>query len=176
MSFALAKALNACRSIMIKSCIVLVSLHHEGMLTFNFPVILAKPEPLVSAPTVCVLSEQRPETSWLLSVVFTWCVNKNTPFLCSTEWSLLELNSCCFDTCLTCSAGTFPQRPGHRPDLTPPHARTAPRKPKLAHSRGRWPQTGVFGLPRWCYSSGHWETLRGDKINNSLKLKHFISS
>lgn len=60
---------------MIKSCIVLVSLHHEGMLTFNFPVILAKPEPLVSAPTVCVLSEQRPETScsspWYLHDAYT---------------------------------------------------------------------------------------------------------
>lgn len=42
MIFALAKELNACRSIMIKSCIVLVSFHHEVMLTFNLPVILAK--------------------------------------------------------------------------------------------------------------------------------------
>lgn len=62
MIFALAKELNACRSIMIKSCIALVSFHHEGMLTFNLPVILAKPESLASAPAVCVLSEQRPET------------------------------------------------------------------------------------------------------------------
>lgn len=43
---------------MIKSCIVLVSFHHEVMLTFNLPVILAKPESLASAPAVCVLSEQ----------------------------------------------------------------------------------------------------------------------
>lgn len=62
MSSALANELNACRSIIIKSCIILVSFHHEGMLTFNLPVILAKPESLVFAPAVCVLSEQRPET------------------------------------------------------------------------------------------------------------------
>lgn len=65
MRFASAKVLNACRSIMIKSCIILFSFHHEGMVIFNLSVILAKPEPLVTAP------EQRPETSWLLSLVFT---------------------------------------------------------------------------------------------------------
>lgn len=30
---------------MNKSCTILGSFHHESMLTFNLPVILAKPEP-----------------------------------------------------------------------------------------------------------------------------------
>lgn len=63
---------------MNKFCIILDSFPHEGMLTFNLPVILAKPEPLVSAPAVlCPLSEQRPETSWLPGI-YMMCEQKYT--------------------------------------------------------------------------------------------------
>lgn len=48
MSFALAKVMNKLcnyvQVIMNKFCIILGSFHHEGMLTFNLPVILANPE------------------------------------------------------------------------------------------------------------------------------------
>ena len=45
MSFALAKVINALRSIMNKPCITLVSFYHHDMLAFDILVILAKPEP-----------------------------------------------------------------------------------------------------------------------------------